>query len=189
MAHRGLIAVGLGVALAGACGGSVEGSRESVGGTGGLVGGGGGGTGGTGGTHLGGTGGKDAGKDAKPDSKTGGTGGYVDPGCPDAEPPPPQIECDLFDPSTCPPELACYPYVQYPSGPCDFEVYGTVCTVPGTGKQGEPCGSTNCAAGFVCVITGQGTECVQLCNLVGPDNCPEGLFCVPIDVEGVGGCY
>jgi hypothetical protein len=187
MAFRGLFAIGMGIALAVACGGSVEGDKGNTGGDGGAPGG--GGTGGTGGTHLGGTGGKDAGKDAKPDSKTGGTGGYIDPGCPDADPPPPQTECDLYDPSSCPPTLSCYPYVQYPSGPCGFEVYGTVCAVPGTGTQGDPCGGENCAGGFVCVITGQGTECVQICNLVGKDNCPDGLFCVPIDVEGVGGCY
>jgi hypothetical protein len=79
--------------------------------------------------------------------------------------------------------------VQYPSGPCDFEQYGSVCAPVGSGKQGDQCGSVNCAAGFVCVITGQGTECVQICELFGKDTCPNGLFCVPIDVEGIGGCY
>ena len=177
-------------ALAAACGGSVETEGGSnPGGTGGTGAVGAfGGTGGTGGTvFTGGVGGKDAGKDAKPDTGTGGT--YVDPGCPDAEPPEPYYECDVFGPNTCPAGDACYPYVQYPTGPCDFEEYGAVCIPAGTGQQGEPCGAGTCAAGLVCVITGQGTECVQICKLGGPNTCPKGLFCVPIDVEGIGGCY
>jgi len=151
-----------------------------------------GGTGGVGGTGAGpsgGTGGIDAGKDAKSDAGTGGTGGYVDPGCPDAEPPPPFNDCDPFGPNTCPPGEGCFPFVQYPTKPCDFEVYGTICAPAGSGTQGEPCGAMNCAPSYVCVITGQGTECVKLCELFGPNTCPKGLFCVPIDVEGIGGCY
>ena len=83
----------------------------------------------------------------------------------------------------------CYPYVQYPSGKCDKEQFGTFCAPGGTGKQGDPCGGSLCASNFVCVITGVGTQCVQLCPLVGDDKCPNGLFCVPIDVEGYGGCF
>lgn len=179
-------------ALAVACGGSVNTDGGSTtGGTGGTGAVGAfGGTGGTGGTvFTGGTGGTvfTGGTGGKPDSGTGGT--YVDPGCPDAEPPEPYYECDVFGPNTCPPGDACYPYVQYPTGPCELEQYGAVCIPAGTGQQGEPCGAGTCAAGLVCVITGQGTECVQICKLGGPNTCPKGLFCVPIDVEGIGGCY
>jgi hypothetical protein len=188
-------AVGLGLAFAGACGGSVGGDLSpggdaNVGGSGGF---GAGGTGSLGGFFGGGTGGKDAGKDAKQDSTAGfgGTGGFIDEGCPDAEPPPPQKECDPFEkPSTtCGFGTACYPYVIYPQHKCEFEIYGTLCAPVGTGKQGDPCLSENCDEGFVCVLTGQGTECVQLCQLTGEDLCPNGLFCLPIDVEGFGGCY
>src|SRR5690606_30167434 len=106
-----------------------------------------GGFGGVGG-GLGGSGGgpkdagpdaKDAGKDAAKDA-AGGTGGFVDPGCPDAAPPPPVFECDAFaEPSGCAFGEACYPWVDYPSGPCDFEEFGTICAPAGTGTQGEPC--------------------------------------------------
>lgn len=190
--YRGLATVVLGLALSAACGGSVA-DDTSTGGVGGAGTGATGGsvhTGGTGGIIVtGGTGGKDAGPDAKPDAKTGGTGGYIDPGCPDAEPPPPVKDCDPFGPNTCSAGNACYPFVQYPSGPCEQEIFGAICAPVGPGKQGDPCGSTNCSAGFVCVVTGQGTECVQLCDLFGAAKCPPGLFCVPIDVEGIGGCY
>ena len=86
--------------------------------------------------------------------------------------------------------MGCYPFVEYPTGPCDTENYGTVCLAQGSSKQGEPCGSAGqCASGFVCVITGQGTQCVELCELGHPGQCPPGLFCLPIDVEGFGGCF
>jgi hypothetical protein len=175
----------LAVAWAAACGGSV-GNDAAVDGGGGV-----GGTllptGGTGGTvHTGGTGGKDAGKDAKQDAEP--PDGWVDPPCPDAPPPPPIKDCDPFGPNTCGSGMACYPYVQYPSQPCDVEQFGAICAPEGTGTQGDNCYSQNCAGGFVCVITGQGTECVELCQL-GTKSCPKGLFCVPIDVEGYGGCY
>lgn len=182
----------LGVVWAAACGGSVNGDGTGTGGSTGGIGATGGTLpiGGTGGTLVtGGTGGKDAGKDAKADAGSGGTGGYVDPGCPDAPPPPPVKDCDVFGPNTCKPGEGCYPFVQYPTHPCDQEIFGAICAPVGPGKQGDACGNTNCAAGFVCVVTGQGTECVQLCDLFGAAKCPPGLFCVPIDVEGIGGCY
>lgn len=187
----GLICAG--VLVAAACGGSVSGDDGSGGtGAGGTGAGGVGATGGTptggfGGTVIsGGTGGKDSGSGGS----TGGSGGtYVDPGCPDAEPPPPIKDCDPFGPNTCKNGEACYPFVQYPDKPCEQEIFGAICAPVGTGKQGDPCGASNCAGGFVCVVTGQGTECVQLCDLFGAAKCPPGLFCVPIDVEGIGGCY
>lgn len=192
---RGSSFILAGLLIAAGCGGTVSGDGDGTGGagsggigaagsgaSGGSIGGFGGTTitGGTGG--VGGTGGGVGGK--------GGTGGtYVDPGCPDAAPPPPIKDCDVFGPNTCPGGEACYPFVQYPTKPCDHELFGAICAPVGTGKQGDPCGAQNCAGGFVCVVTGQGTECVQLCDLFGAAKCPPGLFCVPIDVEGIGGCY
>jgi hypothetical protein len=181
------------IAIATACGGAVDGDRSAGGGgsggagTGGAVSG--GGFGGT--SHFGGgTGGKlDAGKDAQADS--GFPDGFVDPGCPDAEPPPPQFECDPLGPNTCGSGMGCYPFVQYPSGKCDFEQYGAICAPAGTGSQGEPCGGgfETCAPGLSCWLTGQGTECLQLCNTIGNNTCPPGLLCATTDVEGVGACF
>jgi len=183
-----------GVLAVAACGGSVAGEDDSTGGAGGF---GAGGTGATGGTIVtGGFGGTSATGGTGGKGGTGGTGGkggtggtYVDPGCPDAAPPPPVKDCDPFGPNTCKAGEACYPFVQYPTKPCEQEIFGALCAPVGSGKQGDPCGASNCAGGFVCVVTGQGTECVQLCDLFGAAKCPPGLFCVPIDVEGIGGCY
>lgn len=123
-------------------------------------------------------------KDALPD--------YNDPGCPDASPPEPQEECDAFNQGNgdCPPGDGCYIFVQYPDEPCEQELYGTYCSPAGTQGQGDPCGGAGqCGAGLVCVITGFGTQCVQLCPLSGESGCPDGLTCEAIDVEGYGGCF
>ena len=59
----------------------------------------------------------------------------------------------------------------------------------GTGQQGAGCqGGQACAAGFACVVSGSGDQCVQLCELQGGSSCPPGLVCEPIDVKGFGGC-
>lgn len=116
---------------------------------------------------------------------------YHDPGCPDAPIDPPQLECDALapPPGGCPPDEACFPYVQYPSSPCGQEQYGTVCAPAGTGVQGTPCGGVqDCAGGFVCVISGSGVQCVKLCKLDQPGSCDDGLVCQPIDIPGFGGC-
>jgi hypothetical protein len=49
-------------------------------------------------------------------------------------------------------------------------------------------GFQDCGAGFVCVVSGSGNQCIQLCPLTGKDGCAPGLSCEPIDVEGFGGC-
>ena len=179
--HGALVVLGLM-----GCGGSVGETSPGQGGSGGSGGlsGGSGGLGGFGGFGgFGGTGGHSGGTG-------GGSGGFIDPGCPDAAAPPPDLECDPFKkPTGCPPNEACYPFVQYPAGKCAKEIHGTRCSPAGTGTQGDPCGGSLCAANHVCVITGRGTQCVQLCPLKGADGCPKGLFCVPIDVEGFGGCF
>jgi hypothetical protein len=150
--------------------------------------------------------GEDAGKggDARHDSKlTTGVGGddpgedgpdalpdYVDPGCPDATPIE-DFECDPYKQfgGDCPLGEGCYIFVQYPTEPCGKEIYGAFCQPAGPGKQGDPCaGGRDCGAGFVCVVSGSGNQCIKLCKLSGDDGCPPGLVCEPIDVEGFGGC-
>lgn len=130
-----------------------------------------------------GPGGADGGKDALPD--------YTDPGCPDAGPPITDFQCDPYNQNSgsCAPGEACYIYVQYPPEPCAQEIYGALCAFAGPGKQGDPCGGAqDCSAGYACVVSGSGTQCVMLCKLEGNDGCPPGLVCEPIDVEGFGGC-
>lgn len=131
---------------------------------------------------------KDAGN---PDAKDA-LADYIDPGCPDKPPPMTQFECDPYhqDNGDCMPGDGCYIFVQYPNDPCDQEIYGAYCAPAGGGKQGSPCGGgPDCGAGLVCVITGSGTQCVELCPLKGLSGCPEGLTCEAIDVEGYGGCF
>jgi hypothetical protein len=129
-----------------------------------------------------GTGGNkaDAGKDALEE--------YVDPGCPDTDPIT-EFQCDPYDQSSgdCGPGDGCFIFVQYPEEECGQEIYGAFCQPAGFGGQGDPC-TDGCRAGFDCVVTGSGTQCVQLCALNGDDGCPPGLVCEPIDVEGFGGC-
>jgi len=116
---------------------------------------------------------------------------YVDPGCDNTPPPLQQFDCDPYNQNNgdCALGEGCYIFVDYPSEPCGQEIYGAYCSLQGTGQQGDGCGGgIDCAGGFVCVITGSGTQCVQLCNLSGNDGCPSGLVCEPIDVAGFGGC-
>ena len=145
--------------------------------------------------------GEDAGPDAKPDVKWDGgkpveagkdaLDEYVDPGCPDVGPPIEDFQCDPYKQGNgdCGFDEGCYIYVDYPSEPCGKETYGAFCMPVGPGGQGDSCnGGQDCGAGFVCVVTGSGTQCVEFCPLSGNDGCPPGLVCEPIDVEGFGGC-
>lgn len=132
---------------------------------------------------TGGGGGSDAGRDPLEE--------YEDPGCPDTEPPVTDFACDPYDQSSgfCAPGEGCFIYVQYPDEPCGQEIYGAFCAPAGPGRQGDPCsGGSQCGAGFACVVTGSGTQCVELCALSGDDNCDPGFVCEPIDVAGMGGC-
>jgi hypothetical protein len=116
---------------------------------------------------------------------------WVDPECPDIPPPPPAYECDPLKapPGDCPRGEACFPYVIYPTEPCEHETYASTCYPAGTGKQGDPCGSSGtCSAGFACVASGAGNVCVKLCKPGAPGGCSEGLVCHTTDVPGVGGC-
>jgi len=129
----------------------------------------------------------------------GGTGGgladaqidYVDPGCPDAGPPVAMFMCDPYNQHNgdCPGNEGCYIFSNPPQTTCGQEVYGAVCAPQGTGQQGAGCqGGQACAAGFACVVSGSGDQCVQLCELQGGSGCPAGFVCEPIDVKGFGGC-
>jgi hypothetical protein len=144
-----------------------------------------------------GTGGRDGGH--LDDGAGGGAGGgpidaqpdYVDPGCPDAGAPMTMFACDPYNQNNgdCPAGQGCYIFTDPPQTPCGQEVYGAECDAQGPGAQGAPCdGSNGCAAGFTCVVSGSGNQCVQLCELQGATGCPGGLVCQPIDVQGFGGC-
>ena len=181
----------LAAGLAAACGGSIT-SDGAGGGDGGAA-----GASGAGGSSSGGVGSfpppvtKDGGGPVRPDSGPGDSGVFVDPGCPDVAPNPITNECDPFATfNECGPGLGCYPFVDYPSGKCGQERYGSICAPAGSGTQGDSCGAVNCAPGFVCVTgTGQGVICVKMCRLDRPDDCPPGLLCGAVDVAGIGGCY
>lgn len=130
-----------------------------------------------------GPGGKDAGTDALSE--------FTDPPCDDPPPPLEEFTCDPYAQGNgdCSFGEGCYIYVDYPPEPCGQEIYGSLCLPAGTGQQGDPCnGAQSCGGGFVCVVTGSGTQCVALCELDQIGVCPSGLVCEPIDVEGFGGC-
>jgi len=173
------------LAVAVGCGGSIAHDDGESGGTGNAGGFFTGGAGGSGGTQR-----RDAGRDARGDAKDAARDYVDDLNCPDVRGTPPFRECDPFaQPNGCAFGDGCYPFVDYPTGPCDKEEYGTICRPPGFGRQGDPCAGGECASGFVCVITGQGNQCVELCQQGGRARCPAGLVCMPIDVEGFGGCF
>jgi len=116
---------------------------------------------------------------------------YHDPGCPDADTLPVTRECDPFapPPGSCQPGEGCTPFVNYPDDPCGKPQYGTVCVVGGGGGQGAPCGGGNeCAAGFVCVESREGSQCVQICDPNRFGSCSDGRVCDTLDVPGFGGC-
>lgn len=152
---------------------------------------------GTASTGVGGTGMLDAGPDADLDAGFDApqdvVSDFVDPGCPDAEPPPPELECDpLATPTGCDSGLACYPFIERPGGEgCDFEQFGATCLPPGSVQVGERCGGDFgwCDAGLLCVVGAlSGARCLKLCDPYGPNTCSAGLICAPVDVEGYGVC-
>jgi hypothetical protein len=139
------------------------------------------------------TGGADAGSAPAPppDPSEGAPPPFDAPECPAVPTPPPMNECDpLSASSDCPIGESCFPFVLYPSGPCEVERYGAACMPSGAGTQGDPCSDQACAADHICVSTGRGTQCARICGLApdAPDVCEPGLLCLPIDIEGFGGC-
>ena len=109
--------------------------------------------------------------------------------CPEAVQRIESTECDpLGDQSQCGFDEGCYPYVQYPNSRCEPETFGTRCDVAGPGLQGDACTGQRCSHGFLCVVTGRGTECALLCRMPGPNSCPDGLICGSLDIDGFGVC-
>lgn len=170
--------------LVGACSGKIvtvtDDGEDSSGGSGGMTST--GGTAGTGGDFML-TGGSPA---------TGGGDPYVDPECPDEEPPETIPECDPLDPyKDCPTGYGCYPYLEYPFGEgCGHATFGAVCIPAGVGEQGEFCDDTYCAPGYMCVVgaTG-GKRCGQICEPIRDHMCPPGLICGETDIQGYGVCF
>ena len=116
---------------------------------------------------------------------------FEDPGCPPVSPPSVSSECDpMASTASCPAGQSCFPFVRYPTGPCEVEQYGTTCLPAGPGTQGESCERQACAAEHICISTGRGTQCARLCSFAdgAPNVCAPGLLCLPIDIEGFGGC-
>jgi hypothetical protein len=118
---------------------------------------------------------------------------YADPGCPEAGPPVEVTECDPFAATpACDAGQGCFPFVDHPNGDgCGAQSFGTECLKAGTGRQGATCGDGpgRCASGFVCVVGSQpGEHCVQLCRMGVQNQCPAGLICGELDVEGYGVC-
>lgn len=119
---------------------------------------------------------------------------YDEERCPDAVQRVERVECDPLaetDPdrsSDCPEFQGCYPYVHYPSAPCEPETFGTRCDVAGTGLQGESCSFARCAPGYLCVVTGRGLQCAELCRLPGINTCAGGFICGSLDIDGFGVC-
>lgn len=149
----------------------------------------------TGGALPGGRGGTPSMGGATAFSGRAGTGepGYVDPGCPDAPPPPARVECDPLDSEgTCPGGQGCYPFVDHPFGRgCSVASFGAVCARSGTGRQGDACGdgTSGCAPGFLCVVGSRsGRRCAQICTFDGDQECPAGLLCSDTDVQDYGVC-
>jgi len=109
--------------------------------------------------------------------------------CPDVPQRVERSECDpLGAPEQCPTNQGCYPYVHYPTSRCEPERFGTRCDTAGPGQQGDHCSGQRCAHGYLCVVTGRGTECAELCRMPGPNTCPDGLICGSLDIDGFGVC-
>jgi hypothetical protein len=116
---------------------------------------------------------------------------FEEPGCAPVVAPPPINECDpLSETSGCADGESCFPFVDYPTGPCEVERFGALCLVAGPGTQGDSCARQACAADHICVSTGRGTQCARLCGMSSDavNVCAPGLLCLPIDIDGFGGC-
>ncbi|CAN5444619.1 hypothetical protein BH09MYX1_BH09MYX1_04360 [soil metagenome] len=138
----------------------------------------------------GGTTDDDAGPQGRnPNGKNDSGNGYVDPQCPNKKPPGTYKECDVPTQSGCGPGEGCFPAVLPPNEKCEPETYATLCIPAGPAKQGEACnGHANCAAGYICLITGGDTQCAHMCDIKQKNQCPSGYVCEPIDVPGYAAC-
>lgn len=77
-------------------------------------------------------------------------------------------DCDPIAQTGCDGSEACFP-----SGEGAF-----TCSTPGTGTQGEECGDTGCAAGFLCISQPDDMPaiCAQVCEIADP-SCGTDLGC------------
>jgi hypothetical protein len=113
---------------------------------------------------------------------------YDDPGCKPTKKVEGRRECDTVAQTGCSSGERCVPYVDY-GEECEAEEVGTRCEVAGEGRQGDDCTSELCAGGFVCVTGGAGFVCARLCRMsASGDECPPGLLCSPLDVDGFSVC-
>jgi hypothetical protein len=85
----------------------------------------------------------------------------------------------------CPAGYHCIPTVTY-AEKCNTETIGTRCALVGSAQQGQDCSVDDCGAGLVCVSGGAGFQCAALCQT--QRDCPPGLLCAPLDVDGYGVC-
>jgi len=174
------VAMIVGLSWVAACGGAVGPSRSDST---------------NGGTHTGGAGGSAgtpaAGAALGGESTGGVTSTYVEPGCPVQPEPQVYTECDpLSATNGCGRGMGCYPVTKYPSAPCQPEVFEMLCLPAGALGQFDDCGTlTDCAPGLTCVVTGSGTMCLKMCSPTGRSNCPTGLFCDGVDLQGIGICF
>jgi hypothetical protein len=108
--------------------------------------------------------------------------------CPDAPFVPPPLRCDPFAQGTqCRSGEACYPIPPRATDGCRPGTYATACLPEGTGRQGAPCDDgTDCAGGYVCVTSGLGDLCLQLCRTGEVGACSDGLVCSELDITGSG---
>lgn len=135
------------------------------------------------------TGGMDGGTGG--DASTGGGEPYVEPECPDEEPPEPYSECDPLDPyADCQAGFGCYPFLEYPFGEgCGHPMFGSFCAPEDVGVQGDNCDNSNCEPGFMCILGQGGKRCLKICEPIRDHACPDGLICGETDVQGYGVCF
>lgn len=111
----------------------------------------------------------------------------VGPACPDAGVVVESLNCDVFA-QNCPLGTACYGWIEYTEDPCVREIYHMDCMEPGYGGPGDPCDQW-CQAGLECFVTGAGTQCLLVCDILGGlRQCPAGQICRPTDLPGLGAC-
>jgi hypothetical protein len=121
---------------------------------------------------------------SNPTPDSGSDARYHDPVCAPSVKVQGKRECDVFlGQASCGPGAKCAPYVKYAMD-CQSEEIGTECVAAGTGVQGDDCANEPCAPGFVCVSGGVGLECAKLCQDTQFDDCPPGLICGELDVDG-----
>lgn len=112
----------------------------------------------------------------------------VGPVCPDTGGAIEMYTCDVIA-QDCADGMACYGWIEYTEDRCVREIYHTECLQPGFGDHGDSCDSW-CQAGLECFVTGEGTQCLYVCDILGGDRlCPPGLICRPTDLPGIGACH